>query len=319
MNDDIITFTSPIEFPELCRTLPGKFEPGVHAMGRAFYDNVPALSSTVIKKWLRHETTPSVFKAWLDGRWDEEPTEALLIGRALDCARLDGDFAAQYATVPPNAPRRPSKAQREAKKPAPETLAAIGWWNNFNEASAGKVILKQEQLECVLGMNKALGEKPGLEEVFGYCTKVALVGEIGGWAAKGEIDLWDGRSTHIWDIKTAEDVSEQAFKYAINKFGYLTQAVWYLALARSLDIDKSVFNWIAVGKEPPYPVRTYSFDIGDNVKHLAILNAELKRIKAGIATLTRALTEQDFRDDSDWHVIEFDEWQVAKAFESLNE
>ena len=118
------------------------------------------------------------------------------------------------------------------------------------------------------------------------------------------------------DIKTAEDVSPQGFFKAIERFGYVTQATWYLTLAQHLGIEKTCFDFISVGSEEPYPVRVHSFDITDK-NHAVIYAAELARIKAAIRSLTFALTEQDFRDDNDWHAIEFPAWSLSRAREEM--
>ena len=183
-------------YPELCRgEAVQNIGPGIYQhIPRTTYDNIPAMSSSVIKKWLRLQSTPSVFKYWLDNRWDETPTESLLIGSALDCMRLDGLFSAMFTTVPPDAPRRPSKSQVNAKKPSPETLGAIAWWDKFQKENQGKTLLSTDQLRRVIGMNKALGANLGLDGVFQHCKKSVLVGEIDNWPAKAEIDLWEGNS-----------------------------------------------------------------------------------------------------------------------------
>lgn len=313
------------QYPELCRYLPVNYLPvklarGIHeSVSREVYDSIPALSSTVIKQWLRYQSTPSVFKYWLDRRWDETPSEALILGNALDCMRLhNGLFYSRYATVPPGAPKRPSKTQVNAKKPSPETLGAIAWWDKFQKENLGKTLLTTEQITRVVGMNKALRDNPGLAGVFENCQKSVLVGAIDGWQCKAEIDLWNPRSVHIMDIKSAEDVRPQGFYRAIDRFGYITQATWYLSLAQSLGVEKTCFDFIAVGNEEPYPVKVHSFDITDS-NHAFIYASELARIKAAIRSLTFALTEQDFRDDSDWHAIEFPAWQVIAARNEVEE
>lgn len=304
--------TLELGYPELCRYLPVKLAPGIHHnVSRETYDSIPAMSATVIKKWLRYKDTPSVFKYWLDNRWDETPTEALIIGSALDCLRLDGIFSSKYTTVPPGAPKRPTKAQVNAKSPSEATLGAIAFWDKFQTENKGKTILTQEQLTRVLGMNKALREAPSLTGVFEHCRKTVLVGEIDGWPCKCEVDLWNDASHHVMDIKTAEDVGPKWFTTAIERFGYVTQAAFYLAIAENLGVEKHFFDFIAVGNEEPYPVRVHSLNTEDS-GHLVVCAAELYRIKEALRELTRRLTEMDFSDDNDWHLIEFPEWKIAK-------
>ena len=85
----------------LCHGDPLPFEPGIHAgVSREAYDRIPALSATVLKKWLSLGEIPSEFAYWMRTRWEETPSEAMLLGSALDCQLLDGDFLNRFAVAP---------------------------------------------------------------------------------------------------------------------------------------------------------------------------------------------------------------------------
>lgn len=70
-----------------------------------------------------------------------EPTEALAFGKAFHHELLTPDEPKPYVILPADAPKRPTKKQREAKKPSPETVAAVAWWNDFETANEGKDVL----------------------------------------------------------------------------------------------------------------------------------------------------------------------------------
>ena len=86
----------------LCRGEPLQFEPGIYAnMNRLDYDNLPALSCTALKKWLSLGEIPSEFAYWMKTRWEQPPTEAFLIGSALDCRLLEGaNYSNRFAVAP---------------------------------------------------------------------------------------------------------------------------------------------------------------------------------------------------------------------------
>ena len=51
---------------------------------RSDYENIPALSYSLIKKWLELESVPTEFRWYLTDRWTQVKTEALILGDALD-------------------------------------------------------------------------------------------------------------------------------------------------------------------------------------------------------------------------------------------
>ena len=297
-----------------------EFAPGVYPdMDRYTYDRIPALSSTVIKKWLRLQAVPSVFEHWAKNRWEETPSEALLLGNALDTLRLEkGRFHERFICVPPDAPRRPSHSQRHAKKPSSETISAIAWWNKFNEAAAGKQLLTPDQIQSVRCMDQALENAPTANGIFDNCRKVVLIGEVFGQKAKAELDLWNGgeKNHHILDVKTAEDVTEHGFIRAIDRFQYVEQAAWYLLLAQNLGYTKTTFDWVAVGNEAPWPVKVHPF-VTTNPKHKDIYEAACLQIKEAVHSLTFVCLEGKFVDDPDWKLVEFPDWYLSRARKQL--
>jgi exodeoxyribonuclease VIII len=88
-------------------------------------------SKTSLRYYQKHG--PAWTKLWLDDQIQPHVPDGADVGLALDCYLTEGaaTFAKRYPVVPAGAPKKPSKTQREAKKPSPETVEAIHWWDEF--------------------------------------------------------------------------------------------------------------------------------------------------------------------------------------------
>lgn len=286
-------------FEALC---PGEMlvtlKPGIHPnLPRETYDRIPALSCTALKKWLSLGEIPSEFAYWMRTRWEEVPTEALLVGRALDCYLLDKDFDARFATAPVLDRR---------------TTAGKAQWNAFKAANQGKTVLTADQAITVDCMAESLRNAPALDGVFANCKKTVLCGELWGFPCKAEVDLLSSGTAHLLDLKTARDVSKRWFTKAFLDLGYDYQASFYLALAQACGLKKTVFDFIAIKNDPPWTVKVHSFDI-ENPDHRIIFDAssvKLARAAGGVAT---RLESRNFTDSQDWELLEFPAWALSQA------
>jgi PDDEXK-like uncharacterized protein DUF3799 len=304
---------------QLCKIAPTYIAPGIYFdFPRDVYDNVPALSASVLKKWLIHQSVPGEFSHWLkEERWIEEESDAVLIGRALDCMLLEsGRITERFAVLPEDAPRKPTKTQRAAKKPTAAAQAAIEWWAEFNEAAKGKAILTAEQHRSCLKMMEAVESAPAAEGVFEHCRKAVLVGHLfGGIPCKCEIDLWNPKIAHILDLKTARDVRPGAFAWAAREFQYLEQAVFYLGLAAGVpdSESKEVFTFATVRNSVPWSVMFYSFAPMADPDHQVIYTRMCQILEEGAQSLLQHLEAGDFTNNPDWQLIKFPPWQVRQA------
>jgi hypothetical protein len=284
----------------LCRGEPLRFEPGIYPnMNRLDYDNCPALSCTALKKWLSLGAKPSKFNYWLKNRWDKPPTEAFLIGSALDCRLLDGRGYSSHFAVAPKVDRR--------------TNAGKAQWAAFEAASPGKTILTLEQGELVQQMAYSLLRTESLQGVFEHCQKTSICDPLFGFPCKAEIDLFNPNSTHLLDLKTCRDVSEEWFKKAFIDYGYAEQASFYLMLAQAAGLEKRIFSFIGVEKEPPWAVEVYSFAPWEDEKHWMLFDACRLRLARAAGALVTRLERDDWRDDQDWKMIPIDEWVLREA------
>lgn len=272
--------------------------PGVYLdMDRAQYDLLPYHNQSRLKKWMELGDLPSEFKYWQDHRHEEEDRECLLIGSALDCLLLEsaGQFKERFSVAP--------RCDRRTKQGKVD-------WEEFSESVNGRAVLTKDQNETVTAMYLKLKDSLSVADVFQNCKKAVLIANIFGFDSKGEVDLWEERSEHIWDLKAIRDVSPQGFSKAFFDFGYNIQATFYLSLARALGLDKLVFNFVCVKNKAPYTVKVHSFAPFDNDDHGAIYAATCKEIEESIRELDRRIKSNDFEDDHDWRLIDIPTWRL---------
>ena len=302
---------------KLCRDEPQDFAPGIYFdVPRGTYDNIPALSATVLRKWLKYQAVPAEFANWLKEHWAEEPSEYLLIGKALDCLLLEpARFLDRFAVIPEDAPRKPSSAQLRAKNPGAISREQMAWWNDFSGQAVGKEILSADQNIACLRMMDALREAPAAYGVFEHCRKAVLVGELWGIPSKCEIDLWHPEIPHILDLKTAADVQPAAFLYATRRYQYLEQAIFYLLMATDIPQtqDKDSFTFLAVRNSPPWSVMCYTFAPKNDLDHQLLYSARVLDMQRGAQSLLMRLAMDDFANDPDWQLLKFPEWEIRAA------
>ena len=286
-------------FAALCHGEPKPFAPGIYTdMNRSIYNRIPALSCSVLKKWLSLGEIPSEFAYWMRTRWEEPPTEALLIGSALDCRVLDDNYSSRFAVAP---------------KVDKRTNAGKAQWAAFEVANAGKTILTLEQGELVQQMAYSLLRAESLHGVFEYCKKTCVCAELFGFPCKAENDLFNPLTSHILDLKSCRDVSPKWFAKAFLDFGYAEQATFYLEMAKAAGLDKKIFDFITVKKEPPWTVKVYSFAPYEDPDHWVLFDACRMRLARAAGGLVTRLERNDWRDDQDWESIKLPEWVLSQA------
>jgi PDDEXK-like domain of unknown function (DUF3799) len=284
---------------------------------RSEYEEVPALSYSLIKKWLELESVPTEFKWWLTDRWTQTKSEALILGDALDCWMLNGpeSFSERFAMVPEGAPRRPTQIQRNAKNPSSATLHQVGWWDDFARASAGKTILEREQMFVIEQMSKNLNCSKATDggALFQECKKTTAINLelFGGVPWKSEFDLWHPNTDTMCDLKIARDVTAPVFGRDFVNWGYAVQACVYLSMAQSFGFDKKLFALICVKREPPYTVKVHRFNL-ENDRHAALFKSLGSLIATSVARLLEAV-ENNFVDDGEWVDLQLPDWALRAS------
>ena len=175
------------------------------------YLKVDALSATGLKQLAR---SPWHYR----NRVDIDPTPAMLRGTLAHCAVLEPEAMAQrYVVLPEDAPRKPTRAQWEAKKPSAESLAAMDWWRQFKDESAGRDLVSFADYALCQAQLAAIAAQPELAELLRAGrgeVSIFWIDEATGIYCKARPD-WlppaNGRSIRPLDLKTCADESPNGF------------------------------------------------------------------------------------------------------------
>jgi hypothetical protein len=288
---------------------------GLSTYAPGIYPNVPAevyhrrelgvVNNGALK--LLASKTPAHYRAWVDAT-DEADTPALAFGRALHCAVLEPEvYAATYVQPVEHPYRRPTPAQRNAKKPSPETVAAVAYWDQWAMANAGKVEITAEDAARIEGMRQSILRDPLARKLLtGGVAEETIVWDDPrtGLRCKARADYHTAERGVVADLKTCEDASEEGFRIAAARYSYHLQHAHYASAFQALGHELRAFLFVAVEKEPPYAVAV----------HTLLPESEAR----GIALRDRAMDalDQCLRTDS-WpayepriHRIELPAWAL---------
>ena len=236
-------------------------QPGIyHDVPEDVYRKCPGICQSDLKEMI----TPAHYRAVIDAS-RQPPSDAQIIGTLTHalvlCQRRD------FVAIPEDAPKKPTKAQLEAKKPSDDTIAAINWWNMFIAANPGKQLLKKDEADQIENIAASVRAHPDASAILKSqgnnevaCFKIH---ERTGLLLRGRADrvCTDSNNyTVIPDLKTCQSggASYDEFRKDIFKWGYHRQADFYLSL-----FDASFFVFIAVEKDPPYAVAVYDLESRD--------------------------------------------------------
>lgn len=259
----------------------------------------------------------------------EEPTKALITGSALHAALLEGPaaFDKLIAVLPPDAPRRPSQLQRNAKKPSPETIAAIEWWDSWEKATAGKEVLTSDDRDTVHKMLAGAAANPlALELLTHPATKTEVVfrKQMKHFTVQCRADAWNeqgcelsGGRPFVADVKTVPSLCEgdfTTFAKNFHAFGYHRQAAFYREVIAEViglppDAPRPEFFFVVVEKAEPFQCMVFRVD------DVAMAVAE-REIIADLLKLRSCYDRDEWPGAPlDLQVIGLPEWYVAKSVE----
>lgn len=204
---------------------------------------------------------------------EDEDTQALGFGRALHTYVLEGEevFNKQFAVLP--------KLNLRTNKD--KAIKA-----EFQEANAGKELVKLEDMEAIKLMKVAIMQHPVakgiLEQSYKREVTMTSIDPETGLKLKGRLDILPPLEKRaLADLKSTADASLKGFRNSVFKYGYHRQGALYLDIANAcvpvekedkdsyteeIDVAFDAFLFIAVEKNAPYRVEVYS--LGENIIEL---------------------------------------------------
>lgn len=249
-----------------------------HLLDERVYRNDPAIAISDLKEM---SLSPLHFWSKKFGGYRAEQTEAQEIGTLTHLSVLEPEeYARKTVLKPADAPRKPTEAQRNAKKPSEDTIAAIKWWDDWSAVNAGKTELSQDDSTQIAGITQGvMSNADAVKLMDGALKEVAMFKTIvvNGVTirTKGKADIIcsskGSDAEAIADLKTVDRgyANPDDFSYSIKKWGYAQQAAWYIDLYNMLtanddpfttDVKKSRWVFIVAEKLPPYVCVTLELD-----------------------------------------------------------
>jgi len=190
-----------------------------------------------------------------------------LEGTLAHCAILEPDeFSKRYVVIPEDAPRRPTEAQLNAKKPSEETVAAIAYWNNFNEENAGKTVITLDQYLTAWEQSNSVRNIPDVKELLsaGVAEQSAYWFDESGVLCRCRPD-WvhpvGKDSVILVDVKTYSSADPQEFCRQVARKRYHVQDSFYSdGFAAASGKKVIAFVFVTVETEWPYAASASMLD-----------------------------------------------------------
>lgn len=204
--------------------------------------------------------------------------DAFAFGTAFHTLLLEPDaFAETYALLPDCS--RLTKAGKE------ETAAALA-------AAPGSLFLNGADMKILMDMADGVLAHPAAYELLGQggLSEVGMYGERDGLPVKARLDLIIGLDQDdgpliIVDVKTTRDASPDAFREAVDRYGYDAQAAHYgLTVEEVTGREVTDFIFIVVEKSWPYHAGVYRLNPAQQTAGMDKLAEAWERYKECEAT-----------------------------------
>lgn len=208
------------------------------------YQDIKALNNSSLSAF---RSCPARYKYMMDN--PREDTEALKLGRAIHTAVLQPELFNEEFFCMPEIDRRTTKG-KEA-------------YNELLVKFPGKTLLKAEEFAKAMQIATAVRCHKAAIRLLrdSHCEVTATWKDSNtDVECKARIDAHNQDYATICDLKTTTDASPSGFPRKLWSYGYHRQAAWYLEAMQANKEAAEHFVFIAVEKEPPYPVGVYRLD-----------------------------------------------------------
>lgn len=224
---------------------------------------------------------------------ETKTTDAMEWGNIVDCLYTTPELFAQfYKVLPQDAPKKPTSAQLEAKKPAPKTVEQINWWMTFEREAEGKTVLDYETYSKAQIAVKMLESHPVAAQIKHNSIKQAvlmgdappLLGLPPGSKCKGMMDFLPTSGSFadaITDLKTTNDLSDNLLHNTMFTFDYVPKLAFYKIIAEAAGYgprNRAVMIWSR--SSAPYDVVTREVSSNDLMFGQQIIMKRLEKLKA---------------------------------------
>lgn len=199
---------------------------------------------------------------------ENDETTARLVGHLAHCAILEpAEFDRRYAVLPPDAPRRPTSAQWNAKNPSADSMMAMAWWRDWLAKNEGRTVITHDQRETALRQAESVRRLPdirdaldcGRPEVSAY-WRDPVTDVLCRCRPDWVHDAGPARTIQV-DVKTYSNASPFEFARQIARMRYHVQAAYYTdGYAQAADVDVMAFIFLAVETEYPYAASAVMLD-----------------------------------------------------------
>lgn len=227
---------------------------GIYSLPFDTYLSAPGVSKSALDKLAR---CPREFKLWRDGVLQDEPTQAMTMGKLLDALLLEREA---------NFHIRPDL--RDGGKPWHAGATECRAWA---ECHADKPIVSEAEAKQLMASAQYVRSHPkagslladGLAQVSLFARDLDR-----GLLLKGRPDFVNFGKRYWLDVKRVADASTEALSRQIVKFRWHVQAAMYRRLFRLLDVPMEKFYIVAVdacdwGNVNVRELRGGSIDIGE--------------------------------------------------------
>lgn len=238
----------------------GAFIPGVYdAYTNAEYHAADGISKSDLDQIHR---SPAHYKAAR-----HEDTPALRFGTAIHTLVLEpARFVSEYTVIDGD---RRLKATKEAIKEA---------------EAAEKTVLTQDEFDALSGMQESVFKsRIAATLIDGATIEHSVFAELDDVRVKCRPDGWNTEKGVLFDLKSTEDASPEAFARTVAKYRYHVQDAFYrhvVASATNCDADDLSFIFVAVEKKPPFAVALYQLDELAALQGWVDAREDLRRYKA---------------------------------------
>lgn len=210
------------------------------------YYKINRLSNSALS---RLKECPELFKReFIDGIYEREETESMLLGSLVHCLVLEPDEVNnRYAIVP--------KCDRRTKE-------GKAVYERFVTENDGCQVIKQETFDeaVAIACSVSLNETAAKILLSRKNVEHAIEFEIDGVECKSKIDLLTPGHHIVFDLKTTQNAKPDEFAKSVVSYGYHRQAAFYCEGVRRIYGTEPRFIFCAVSTQYPYLCGCYELD-----------------------------------------------------------